>query len=376
MSTLVGNTEGGPVKKIVVTGSNNAPYFMNSGEAVYDHVDAPYSKQLRAFVSQHQFPTEESSETKFAVNVLRWVNQQWEHDGANEPPKDSRALEILQNVYGKKEKYRCVEFGIVLSQALNAYGFITRTLALRTPNVAYGGFGQGHVAAEAWINELGKWIFMDGQFGATVTRAEDDTPLNYYEIYLEKKSGRWKELRFHFVDPKDQGKAAEYSKFLSDYFGHLSVSAGKDKPLISLRLEAKDTPVTFQGFASNNVIFTDDPKLLYPEMNRVSVFLRYSEEKRNVNERMKFLRIETNEDFLKHQSEFAAVPDYTVHFLSNTPLFGHYEYRFDTNAKWIKAEKDEVHWNASTSARSRFEVRAVNLLGRNGPVTWIDLEYR
>jgi hypothetical protein len=96
--------------------------------------------------------------------ALGWVSTQWKHDGMNEPRTGESSLDILKDVHEKGARYRCVEYGQVLSDILKSLGYVTRRVSLRSPNVAYGGFGQGHVATEVWSNALRKWIFIDPQF--------------------------------------------------------------------------------------------------------------------------------------------------------------------------------------------------------------------
>lgn len=62
-----------------------------------------------------------TTESQFVLEALAWVNSQWAHDGINQPPKHFSALDILKKVHNEKEKYRCVEYGIVLSEVLQAY---------------------------------------------------------------------------------------------------------------------------------------------------------------------------------------------------------------------------------------------------------------
>jgi len=117
----------------------------------------------------------------------------------NESPKSFNALEILKEVHNNKVRYRCVVYGLVLSKDLQSYGSVSRKLALWTNDVACGGFGQGHVAMKAWLNDMSKWIYLDPQFGAYLTSEKSNTPLNYYEIYKEKKAGRFNKLKVNIT---------------------------------------------------------------------------------------------------------------------------------------------------------------------------------
>jgi hypothetical protein len=269
------------LRKISVSNTNNSLNVMAVPDWVFVPLKTSELKKLRKYIEEKGFRPSEGSEEDFILSTLSWVSNQWEHDGMNEPPKHFHAIDILREVHNHKTRYRCVEYGLVLSEVLQAYGFVTRTLALRSKDVAYGGFGQGHVAMEVWLNDLGKWIFLDPQFGVYLTVSRSKVPLNYFEIYQEKKAGRFKDLRVNTSSGSKNfiTKAADkikYKDFLKNYFGHMTVSDKSKNEVASLLLESKSIPLTFQGTPLNNALFTDRAELFYPEMNRVALFLAYT----------------------------------------------------------------------------------------------------
>jgi hypothetical protein len=183
------------LKKISVLKTNNSLEALSIADWVYTPIEKTQLKKLRSYVEIKGFRPSKGTESDFVVSALSWVSNQWEHDGFHSPPPTFQALDILKAVHQKRERFRCVEYGVVLAELLQAYGFITRTLFLRSNNVAYGGYGQGHVAMEVWLNDLQKWIFLDPQFGVSLTAGKSKVPLNFYEIYQEKKAGRFAKLQ-------------------------------------------------------------------------------------------------------------------------------------------------------------------------------------
>ncbi len=119
----------------------------------------------------------ENSDLQKSLILLNWTNSRWKHDGNNRP-KNADAINILKEAE-KGEKFRCVEYGIVLSATLNAIGIPTRTLGIKTKDVETTKYGTGHVVSEAYIPELKKWIFMDGQINCIPFL--DEVPLNAVE---------------------------------------------------------------------------------------------------------------------------------------------------------------------------------------------------
>jgi len=110
--------------------------------------------------------------------ILNWAHKQWTHSGSNMPSK-SDPLTILEEAK-EGNNFRCVEYGIVSAAALNSIGIPARVLALKTADVEKVKYGAGHVVAECYSKELGKWIFIDGQFN--VIPVLNQIPLNAIEF--------------------------------------------------------------------------------------------------------------------------------------------------------------------------------------------------
>jgi transglutaminase-like putative cysteine protease len=115
-------------------------------------------------------PPPQSSAWETAMALLTWVTRRWEH--ANDHVDWTDALHVLERV-AAGERFACVEYSIVLTQALNAVGIPARRVFLygRDHHV---GLGRSHVVSEAWIDDLGSWVVLDGQNGAYWATADGD----------------------------------------------------------------------------------------------------------------------------------------------------------------------------------------------------------
>ena len=80
-----------------------------------------------------------------AISLLRWVSRRWRHANAHMDVDD--AVTCLERVEAG-ERFACVEYSLVLSQALNAVGIPSRRLSLRQRQ-KHVGLGRGHVVSEA-----------------------------------------------------------------------------------------------------------------------------------------------------------------------------------------------------------------------------------
>ena len=114
-------------------------------------------------------------------NILDWASKQWEHNGSNNPSKQD-ALTILKEAHEGKQ-FRCVEYGIVATAALNSVGIPARTLGLKTRDVEKVMRGAGHVVTEVYSKALDKWVFIDPQFNIIPTL--NGIPLNGVEFQNE-----------------------------------------------------------------------------------------------------------------------------------------------------------------------------------------------
>ncbi|MGZ6461058.1 MAG: transglutaminase domain-containing protein [Bdellovibrio sp.] len=380
MSTNLMASEETKLQKISISNTNNTLDVMAIPDWVFIPLEASDLKNLKTYVEKKGFHPSQNTEKEFVLSALSWVSSQWDHDGMNEPPKSFHALDVLKEVHNKKTRYRCVEYGLVLSEVLQAYGFVTRTLSLRSNNVSYGGFGQGHVAMEVWLNDIGKWIFLDPQFGVFLTAEKSQVPLNYFEIYQEKKAGRFDNLVVNANSAsknfimKAENKLS-YKNFLKNYFGHISLSDKSKNEVASLLLESKAIPLTFQGTPLNNALFTNRSELFYPEMNRVALFLSYKDNDTNFMELMKKLKIESDGDYLEKMALFAAKPDFNVTIKSQSKIKETYQFRESNMSAWKDVAGNSFEW-ITRNKTNRLEVRSVNEFGRPGPLTFLEVNYQ
>ncbi|HEY0356101.1 MAG TPA: transglutaminase-like domain-containing protein [Flavisolibacter sp.] len=144
------------------------------------------------------------SDSEKAFKILNWVHKQWKHDGNNEPKKND-AISILDEAREGKN-FRCVEYGIVATACLNAVGLKARVLGLMTKDVETTQSGAGHVLLEVYLNDLKKWVLLDGQWDAVPLL--NNIPLNavefqkaivenYDDLIIRSSSGISKR---HYVD--------------------------------------------------------------------------------------------------------------------------------------------------------------------------------
>lgn len=127
-----------------------------------------------------------STAQEAALAMLAWVTGLWRHSGANHVPGRDANL-VLDRVQAG-ERFACREYTIVLTQALNAIGIPARHLALLRESY-HAGMGTAHAVTEAWLDDLGRWVVLDGQNGAT-WRDADGALLGVVEVQQAVQDGQ------------------------------------------------------------------------------------------------------------------------------------------------------------------------------------------
>lgn len=110
--------------------------------------------------------------------MCAWTRSRWRHNGSNEPSSGD-PLTILAEA-GAGRRFRCVEYAEVLAAALSACGVPARVLGLQRADVEAARSGAGHVAAEAWLADQGRWVYVDGQWD--VIAQVGGRPVNAVEL--------------------------------------------------------------------------------------------------------------------------------------------------------------------------------------------------
>jgi hypothetical protein len=174
---------------------------------------------LRTEYQLEQLVQGAKNEEEKVLRVLKWARSQWEHVPSNNA-ETNNACTILDRAK-KGERFRCVEYGIVLKSALNALGLKARTIGLKTRDVESTLVAAGHVLAEVWLQDRQKWAMVDAQFDAMPVL--DGVPLNAVEL----QSAIVQKRPFQFIrlqGPLSDGEHKQYMKFIPHYLFYFDVS--------------------------------------------------------------------------------------------------------------------------------------------------------
>jgi hypothetical protein len=207
-------------------------------------------QELRALA-----PPPAASAWETALATLDWVTHRWQHANAHMEIDD--AVDCIRRV-DEGQRFACVEYSLVLAQVLNALDIPARRLWLRQ-DCYHVGLGRAHVVSEAWIDDLSRWVVLDGQNGLYWT-GDDEEPLGAVELQQAAQSGA---PRPGYVTARSDVDDAAADTWFS-YFSCISSSAGTWAP--------GSFGIVFQ----RNRLVTSNrlehrPEALYPDLTEIGV---------------------------------------------------------------------------------------------------------
>jgi hypothetical protein len=181
-----------------------------------DTLNNTFLRQLRNEYDLLKLTENKIEDIDKVLLILNWTHNQWKHNGSNEPSKND-ALTILKEARDGK-KFRCVEYGIVSSSALQALNYKSRVLGLKTADVETKRYSAGHVLAEVWMPQFNKWVLIDGQFN--VMPILENVPLNAVEFQQAiSENKNYKLIDIHGEVSKKRRKS--YVSFVFDYLYYI-----------------------------------------------------------------------------------------------------------------------------------------------------------
>jgi hypothetical protein len=240
-----------------------------------DTLNNVFLRELRNEYKLLELTQNKSEDIDKVLSVLNWTHNQWRHNGSTEPSK-SDALTILKEAKEGK-MFRCVEYGIVLTSALQSLNFKARVVGLKTADVETKKYGAGHVLAEVWIPQFNKWVLIDGQFNVMPTL--NNIPLNAVEFQQAIAANK----AYKLIDVNGElsrMKTKVYTKFVFDYLYFIDARFDNRNDPVDQRVdyEGKSTlmlvplgvknPTIFQvKYSLENVFYTNSVSDFYHNPN-------------------------------------------------------------------------------------------------------------
>jgi hypothetical protein len=199
------------------------------------------------------------------VAIVSWAHSAFHHDDANEPSAGDPLTILSEAAAGAG--FRCVEYATLVVVAARALGMPARELCLATRDVEVRSAGAGHVVAEVWLRDVGKWAYGDAQAG--VVPAFKGVPLNAVEL----REAIWSEGPGLVCSGRPDGDCGGYESWVLPYLYYFLIR-GDQRFYDGTPGEAKDVmlipegarrPGVFQRTSRlyDNTRFTSNPEVLY-----------------------------------------------------------------------------------------------------------------
>jgi hypothetical protein len=236
-----------------------------------DTLNNTFLRQLRNEYDLLKLTENKLEDIDKVLLILNWTHNQWKHNGSNEPSKND-ALTILKEAKDGK-KFRCVEYGIVSSSALQALNYKSRVLGLKTADVETKRYSAGHVLAEVWMPQFNKWVLIDGQFN--VMPILENVPLNAVEFQQAISENK----KYKLIDINgevSEKRRKSYVSFVFDYLYYLdarfdnrnipsneSVSYQGKSSLMLVPLGAKNPSVFQIKYPLDHLVYTNSTNDFY-----------------------------------------------------------------------------------------------------------------
>ncbi len=149
----------------------------------------------------------------------------------------------------------------------------------RQPDVETAESGAGHVVAEVWLRQFGKWVMVDGQWGAIAE--SKGVPLNAVELQ-DAIARKDPSLTIRFVSQATTAeRQANYIEWIIPYLYYFNFAcdqrfyrrAVQGRPaqqgLIMLVPKGANKPKAFQRHAAfQGATYISNPKAFYPPMGK------------------------------------------------------------------------------------------------------------
>ena len=230
---------------------------------IWNNPNDRYLTELRTRYELEKLVAGAKSDLDRVKIVSAWVSGLWHHDGQN-TPKQSDPLYILDQVQ-KGERFRCVEYAIVINGCLNALGIPSRTLSLKTADVETREFGAGHVVVEAWLRDAKHWAFADGQWNVVPTYGGEPLSAVEFQRYLAQGVSNLQITGF------SRRERTNYFKWIAEYLYYFdtpldsSVVGQTTTQKLMLVPSGAPKPTVFQrNWSLANFIYTNSARAFYP----------------------------------------------------------------------------------------------------------------
>ncbi len=169
-------------QRLSITQRRNPTIVRSSVPFEYEPFDQLKLRQLRERFRLDDVVAGAERELDLICRLAVWASQQWDQGHLSKVYPAWDALEILKpHDDGRPIGGFCQQYNLVLLQACESFGLVGRAVSIG-PGALGKGIRGGHEVVEIWSNELGKWIYVDGNTAWYLRDRATQTPLSLREL--------------------------------------------------------------------------------------------------------------------------------------------------------------------------------------------------
>ena len=353
-------TSAGWPGEINVINSHNENIIRTAIPFQYEPLDHPRLKLLRQTHKLDAVVQGAKSEFDLITRLAAWSSKQWRrgHLGEGYPAWD--ALKILQSHKdGTPVGGFCQQYNLVFLQACESFGLCGRAVSLGPGGLVDKPRRGGHEVVEIWSNQYRKWIYVDGDHAWYAVDRKTRAPMSLRELRQRQLNA----LADKPVKPTDFVQIVKTPRAKGWESLNEGVPFGELRLIPRSNFQEEKSPLPLnqgmQGwFWTGHFVWTD---------TRLPASLLYS---RRVSNRH-------NWEWTLNQARYV---------LEATPTSGELRVHLDTETPSLKsfvaklndsdecAVKSGFLWRLKPG-RNQLNVWPVNVAGRKGIASWIELEY-
>lgn len=310
------------------------------------------------------------AETELAtiLALKRWVRSRWDHGWSMSYRTVQDALDILREA-GRGEQFNCGHYSRVFVACATALGIPARQVSLGLAGCSFPrghDVGNvGHSVAEAWCNDLGRWLAIDCDLNVHYER--DGRPLSALQVHDAWLSGEATRVTPVYDEPAFVVPTGPTVQVL----GELSPECrGFDDRMVALKFERfgrHDAMDYYARLRINGVELLDHrcpPTFVRHFAPGPAV--RYSAHAPDLYPTLNAVRIGASPAWDHNGASL------TITLEHCTPWFDRYEARID-GGPWAQCDAS-FRW-AMREGVNRLQARAINRRGRPGIVSSLEVAY-
>jgi hypothetical protein len=224
----------------------------------------PYLDSMRVRFDLDEVIAGAKSDYEIARALTHWTHNQWEADATREP-QHLDPIRIL-DAAAAGEQFRCDEYAVVLSGALNAVGLPARVVHLRRADADVREHDAGFTIAEAYLRDAKRWVMLDSRWD--MIPLVKNAPASAFQL----KSALAEDATDVAYSSLSRIRPDEYSPWIQQYLHYIDarldqrIGGNEVRALMLVPRGSRPIRRFQRRIPLNSMIYTHAPSVFYPRL--------------------------------------------------------------------------------------------------------------